>query len=134
MPCNVRSSPNAPPPDEPWKVSVSDWGEATQGGARFENLVASHPLKLCHWLSDVEGQRVDLCYVPDRERREVDFLLVRDRKPWVLIESKLTGREPSSALEYFRKRLNVPVAFQVVAEGEPSRGLVPATRFVAALP
>lgn len=116
------------------KIYFWDWAEAPQGGARFENLVASHLLKLCHWLSDVEGHRVELCYVRDRERREVDFLLVKGKKPWVLIESKVSERAANPSLEYFRKRLAVPFAFQVVAQGGPSRDVVPVTRMFSGLP
>ena len=32
------------------KIYFWDWAEAPEGGARFENLVPSHLLKLCHWL------------------------------------------------------------------------------------
>jgi hypothetical protein len=44
-------------------------------GPRFENLVALHLLKLCHYLQDHEGFDVDLTYVRDRAGREVDFLV-----------------------------------------------------------
>jgi uncharacterized protein len=111
-----------------------DWAEAPEGGARFENLVASHLLKFCHWLSDLEGHRVELCYVRDRERRDVDFLLVKGRVPWVLVECKLSNTAPSPALAYFQQRLAVPHAYQVVASREAGRGSVSATRLFAGLP
>jgi hypothetical protein len=116
------------------KIYFWDWASAPPGGARFENLVASHLLKLCHWLHDVEGHRVELRYVRDREKREVDFLLVRDQKPWVLLETKQADPTPSPALAYFRTRLSVPFAFQVIAQGEARRGVVPARRLFSALP
>jgi predicted AAA+ superfamily ATPase len=116
------------------KVYSYDWSDAPEGGARFESLVGSHLLKLCHWLADVEGVRVDLHYVRDREKREVDFLLVKERKPWVLVEAKVSDQSPSPALAYFRSRLGVPFAFQVVAQGEARRDVVPAGRFLAGLP
>ncbi|MBN1771079.1 MAG: ATP-binding protein, partial [Deltaproteobacteria bacterium] len=116
------------------KLYFWDWSEAPAGGARFENLVAVHLLKLCHWLQDVEGRRVELHYVRDREQHEVDFLLVRDRKPWVLVEAKASGTSPDRSLGYFRSRLKVPFAFQVVERGEPQRDIVPAARLLSALP
>lgn len=116
------------------KLYFWDWAEAPDGGARFENLVASHLLKLCHWMSDVEGHRIELRYVRDREQREVDFLLVKDRKPWVLVECKSTANASSASLDYFQQRLKVPHAYQVVADGEAMRDVVPATRLLAALP
>jgi predicted AAA+ superfamily ATPase len=116
------------------KVYFWDWAEAAEDGARFENLIASHLLKLCHWLSDVEGHKVELFYVRDRERREVDFLLVKGKKPWVLVESKLSEVTRSPSLDYFQQRLSAPFAFQVVAQGQARRGVVPATRFFSGLP
>jgi hypothetical protein len=44
--------------------------------ARFENLVASHLLKLGHFLEDTEGHAVELRFLRDREGREVDFLVL----------------------------------------------------------
>jgi predicted AAA+ superfamily ATPase len=113
---------------------IWDWSEAPAGGPRFENLVASHLLKLCHWLSDVEGWRTELRYVRDREGREVDFVILRDRRPWVLVEAKEGDRDVSPSLRYFQARLKVPHAMQVVAGREARRDVVPAARLLAALP
>jgi predicted AAA+ superfamily ATPase len=116
------------------KIYFWDWAEAPEGGPRFENLVASHLLKLCHHLTDVEGWRAELCYVRDREKREVDFLVGRDRKPWILAEAKQADTRASPALAYFQGRLRVPHAVQVVLTGEPRRGVVPAAQWLAAMP
>jgi hypothetical protein len=116
------------------KVYFWDWSEAPAGGPRFENLVASHLLKLCHFLEDVEGRRIDLRYVRDREKREVDFLLLRERKPWVLVEAKAGAAPRDRSLGYFQARLKVPHAFQVIGSGDPGRECVPAARWLAALP
>jgi hypothetical protein len=116
------------------KLYFWDWSDAPAGGPRFENLIAVHLLKLCHWLQDVEGQRVELHYLRDREQHEVDFLLVRERRPWVLVEARTSGSRPERSLEYFQTRLGAPFAFQVIEHGEPRRGVVPATRMLAALP
>jgi len=117
-----------------YKVYFWDWMEAPEGGARFENLVAGHLLKLCHWMQDVEGRRAELRYVRDREKREVDFLLLRERRPWVLIEAKSGTGPVEKALGYFQERLGVPHAFQVTASGRDRKGVVPATRLLKALP
>ncbi|MBI2899627.1 MAG: ATP-binding protein [Planctomycetes bacterium] len=115
------------------KLYFLDWSEVPDPGARFENCVAGHLLKLVHWLQDAEGIAADLRYVRDREKREVDFLLLKDRRPWVLVEAKLGETRPSPALGYFRDRLNVPHAVQVVARGAEGREVVPAARWLAAL-
>ena len=98
------------------------------------NLVASHLYKYVNWMQDVEGWRIELAYVRDREGHEVDFLLLQNRKPWVLIEAKLSAAAPDPSLAYFRSRLGVDLAFQVTAGREAGRDMVPAVRFLAGLP
>lgn len=69
-------------------------------GARFENTVACALLKRLHFLEDTAGERCVLHYLRDKEKREVDFLTVRDGKPEWLIETKLTDTE-ISPLKHF---------------------------------
>ncbi len=116
------------------KVYFWDWAEAPPGGPRLENLVAGHLLKFCHWMQDVEGRRVELCYVRDREKHEVDFLLLMDKKPWVLIEVKSGGGTREKSLAYFQQKLGAPHAFQLTGTGGPGRGIFPVVHLLAALP
>ena len=116
------------------KVYFWDWAEAPPGGPRFENLVAGHLLKLCHWMQDVEGHRLELRYVRDREKREVDFLLLREGVPWLLVEAKSGAAPLDRSLAYFRERLGVPHAIQVNGSGGAGKWIAPAGRFLAALP
>ncbi len=116
------------------KVYFWDWSEVLGDGARFENMVASHLLKLCHWIEDVEGYRMDLRYVRDREKKEVDFLLLREKKPWVLVEAKVSDLHPAATLSYFRERLGVPFAFQVVGGRDAAKDVIPASRFFSCMP
>ncbi len=69
-------------------------------GARFENAVACALLKRLHFLEDTAGEKCALYYLRDKEKREVDFLTVRDGNPEWLIEAKLTDTE-TQALKYF---------------------------------
>ena len=116
------------------KVYFWDWSEVEPGGPRFENLVAGHLLKLCHWMQDVEGHRLELRYVRDREKHEVDFLLLRDGKPWLLVEAKSGAAPLERSLAYFQERLGVPFAIQVNGSGGAGKSIVPAARFLGALP
>ncbi|MDA1277642.1 MAG: hypothetical protein O2960_26890 [Verrucomicrobia bacterium] len=50
----------------------------------------------------------------DKQKREVDFLVVRDRKPWFLVEVKLTDANLSPSLAYFQAQTKAVHAFQVV--------------------
>lgn len=120
------------------KIYLWDSSSVGAPGPRFENLVALHLLKFCHYLEDVEGYRMNLHYLRDVDGREVDFLVTCNRIPWFAVEAKRTGQQIDASLKYFKKRLGIPWAYQVVLEGgrdfmrEGIRCL-PAHRFFAAL-
>jgi predicted AAA+ superfamily ATPase len=99
------------------KAYFWDWSEVPARGPRFENLVAMHLLKLCHYLRDAEGYDVELCYLRDRAGHEVDFLVTNGRRPWFAVEAKLTETAIDPSLVYFRDRLKIPWVYQVVLEG-----------------
>ena len=83
-------------------------------GARFENLVATHLLKMLHFLEDTEGYKCELFYVRDKDGREVDFCVVIDGKVAELIEAKLNDSSISKSLIYFSERLNPLKSTQVL--------------------
>jgi len=99
------------------KLYLWDWSMIEDPGDRFENLVASHLLKLCHWLEDTQGYQTGLHYLRDAAKREVDFLVTVDRKPWFAVEAKLSDETPANALRYFGDRLKIPRLYQVVFNG-----------------
>ena len=120
------------------KAFLWDWSVVTEPGPRFENLVASHLLKFCHGLEDVEGFRMELCYLRDVTGREVDFLVTCNRKPWFAVECKLSDQSIDPSLTYYRDRLKIPWVYQVVCHGERDFEVdgvrcLPAHRFLAAL-
>ncbi len=120
------------------KAYLWDWSLVEEPGPRFENLVASHLLKLCHWLEDAEGHRAELWYIRDRAGREIDFLVTVERRPWFVVEAKLTETSIDPALRAFKAAFKVPFAYQVVLEGkddflEGDVRCLPAERFLAAL-
>lgn len=86
----------------------------THSSARLENLAALHLLKACHFWTDTALGEFELRYVRDREKREVDFLILRDGLPWMLVECKSGETEPSPDLERFRRPLGVERSFQLV--------------------
>jgi hypothetical protein len=97
-----------------------------------------------HWASDVEGTKLDLRFFRTRMGHEVDFVLLRDRKPWIAIEAKLTEGPLDSGLRYLLERVAIPHAFQVHARGGRERRaedvgksrvrFVSAARLLASLP
>ncbi len=120
------------------KAYLWDWSQVSAPPARFENLVALHLLKLCHLLEDRDGHRVELRYLRDRTGREVDFLITLDNQPWFAVEVKTSARAIDPSLFYFRDRLKIPHAYQVVLDLD--RGFIengvhclPAVDFLSAL-
>jgi len=119
------------------KVYLFDGLDVEAEGARFENLVALHLLKLRDAWNDRGDGDAELHYVRDKEKREVDFLLTLGRRPFLLVETKLSDAEPSPALEYFAERLKPRRSVQLVRRGRPRRGratvVIPASRLLSRL-
>ncbi len=95
------------------KLYLWDWSEIAEPGLRFENLVASQLLKYCDYQHDVEGYKMELRYIRDTDKREVDFVVIRDRKPLFGVECKTREKEISSHVRYFSERTGIPKFYQV---------------------
>ena len=121
----------------PWFVNVAnsirkqpkaylwDWSLVSDEGARNENFVASHLLKAVHWWTDSGLGDFTLHYLRTKQQKEVDFLISKDKIPFMLVECKTSAKEGlSPALVEFQKSLSVPYAFQV-AMNAPVSNLVP---------
>jgi len=96
------------------KLYLWDWSQVEDKGARIENIVASHLLKVCHFLHDAHGYKAELHYLRDIEQREVDFLITIGRKPWLAIEVKNIDQTISKNLCYFKDKLRIPFVYQLV--------------------
>ncbi len=90
------------------KIYFYDTGYVREDeGARFENVVACALLKRLHFLEDTAGEKCTLHYLRDKDKREVDFLTVRDGKPEWLVETKTSKIETLSLRHFsnfFRKQ------------------------------
>lgn len=100
------------------KLYLLDWSEIADGAARFENLIASHLYKFTNYLFQREGYRTDLFYLRNVDKKEVDFLVTVDNKPWFAVEVKLSDISPSKNISYFKERLHIPFVFQVVKQSD----------------
>jgi len=98
------------------KLYLWDWSEIEDPAIRFENMVAAHLLKLCHFLYDFEGYRAELFFLRNVDKKEVDFLVTIDRKPWFAVEAKQAFKEVEKSIQYFKERLKIPYTYQVVKE------------------
>lgn len=95
------------------KVYLWDWSMVVDIGARHENFVASHLLKAVHLWTDAGLGDYGLYYLRDKLKREVDFLVVKNGKPWFLVEVKTSEKGISPSLHYFQTVTKAPHAFQV---------------------
>lgn len=103
------------------KLYLWDWSEIEEEGPRFENLIASHLLKTVHFFRDYEGYKIKLYFLRDTVKREVDFLITVNEKPWIAVEAKLSEEIVSPHLKYFKERLKIPFAYQVVKKRDVDR-------------
>jgi uncharacterized protein len=95
------------------KLYLWDWSAIPDPAVRLENLVACQLLKYCHLVEDTEGYAMELRYLRDTDKREVDFVVVRDRKPLFAVECKTGDRAVGAAVRYFAERTSIPRFFQV---------------------
>ena len=95
------------------KLYFWDWSRVDDPGARFENLVAGHLLKYCHFIEDTEGYAMELRFLRDTDGREIDFVVLRDGRPEFAVECKSGARNVSLACRYVRRRTAIPRFYQV---------------------
>jgi predicted AAA+ superfamily ATPase len=112
---------------KPWTVSISrsiqkerkiyllDYALIEDQAARFENMVAVELMRAVSLWNDLGLGSYELHFLRDKEKREVDFLIVERRKPILLVEAKLSDESPSPALLRFQRHLKTP-AVQLVRD------------------
>jgi uncharacterized protein len=115
---------------KPWHKNVSrslrkepkwflrDWASIADAGDRAETFVACHMLKAVDGWNDMGLGAFELGYLRDKEKREVDFVVVRDRTPWFLVEVKHRDESLDASVKYYQDRIKAPFAFQVVVDAE----------------
>lgn len=95
------------------KLYLWDWSEIESPGPRFENFVASHLLKYCHHHEDIHGDKMELRYIRDTDKREVDFVVIKNKKPLFAVECKTGEKQVSPHIPYFKERTPIPYFYQV---------------------
>ncbi|MDO8519155.1 MAG: DUF4143 domain-containing protein [Deltaproteobacteria bacterium] len=95
------------------KLYLWDWSQCETPSARFENLVASQLLKYCHFMEDTEGFDMELRFFRDVDKREVDFVVLKEKKPLWGVECKTGERQISSGIAYLAERTGIPRFYQV---------------------
>ena len=100
------------------KWYLRDWADVEDAGARSETFVACHLLKAVEGWNDMGLGRFELGYLRDKDKREVDFVVVRDGAPWFLAEVKHRETRLSPALAHYQQQIGAPFAFQVVVDAD----------------
>jgi len=98
------------------KWFLRDWSGIQDEGQRAETFVACHLLKAAEIWTDMGIGTFELRYLRDKQKREVDFIMIRDNQPWFLVEVKKSDRTLSPSLAYFQQQSGAPHAFQVVLD------------------
>ncbi len=56
---------------------------------------------------------MELRFLRDTEGREIDFVVLKNRKPLFAVECKSGERQASPHLKYFSERTTIPLFYQV---------------------
>lgn len=117
------------------KLYFYDWSNVPEAGCRFENLLAVSLIKMAVRLTETGLGSFEIMHIRNKEKQEVDFVLVKNGKPVALFEAKESDSDISKAGLYFGKQMSVPY-FQIVrrcqkAEVFPGNyAVIPATNFL----
>ncbi len=97
-----------------------DWNLIHDRSLRFENLIACHLLKWCHFIEDTQGFNMELRYFRNVDNKEVDFVVLKDKKPQLFLECKLSVKQSNPALRYLSQRYPGVRAVQLHLENLPN--------------
>lgn len=82
-------------------------------GIRFKNTVALALLKHVYHQVACLGRPYSLNYLRTKDKAEVDFCLVNNNNPELMIEAKRSDSTPDKSILSFHKKYNIP-GMQVV--------------------
>ena len=104
------------------KLYLWDWSQVEDEGERFENMMASQLLKYCHFHEDVNGEKMELRYIRDTDKREVDFVVLKNKRPLFAVECKFKSKSISPHIYYFLERTPITKFYQVFVTGAEKQG------------
>jgi hypothetical protein len=102
------------------KIYLWDYAQIQDPAVRFENMVAVELQRAVTLWNDLGYGRFSLHFIRDKNKREVDFLIVDEGTPFLLVEAKLGGTDPAKALRFFQEKLEIP-AVQLTGAGNSYR-------------
>ena len=67
-------------------------------------MMANNLLKAVQYWTDLGYGEFSLSFFRDKQKRDVDFVIIRDGAPWAMFEVKSSGDHFSPHLEYFASK------------------------------
>lgn len=124
------------------KIYLWDAPRIKEPAARFENMVALELWRAVTSWNDLGKGLFSLHFIKNKEKQEVDFLIAREHDPFLLVEAKLTDKQPSPALKKFQLMLNIPAVqltlkgnrFQLLSNKDQSILIAPGFQWLSRLP
>jgi uncharacterized protein len=115
------------------KYYFYDTGQVSgDAGKKLENVVACALLKELHFLEDTLGRSCTLNYLRDKEGREIDFLIMIDNRPVLMIEVKWAEESLSRNFAVFSKYLPHTPGVQLVGKIEREKSFESGVRIMDA--
>jgi len=104
------------------KWYLFDWTAIKDPYKRFENFVGAQLYaRLSAW-QDLTGTEFILSYIRDKNKRETDFVIIKDRKPWAMVEVKYSDSSVNSHQGVIAQVLGgIPVVQVCYQEGVASQ-------------
>lgn len=96
------------------KLFLYDILQIENEAARHENLVALHLLKACHYWTDAAFGFYDLHFLRTKEKKEIDFVVSKNKKPWMLVECKSNSTDVQPTLLKFAEHFQTEHNYQLV--------------------
>lgn len=100
------------------KLYFHDWTRIFDESCKFENFVACELLSLISLWTDAGLTNAELYYLRQKDKSETDFLIIKDNRPWLMIEVKLNATNIDPHHYRLSEILgNIPVV-QIVLSGD----------------
>jgi uncharacterized protein len=124
------------------KYYLWDYARINNDAAKFENMVACELWRAVTLWTDLGLGDFSLHFIKDKEKREVDFVVVKNGKPFVLVEAKLSDTQPAKPLSSFQNILRIPAVqlnnegegYRIIPNGSNKILIAPAWQWLAGLP
>jgi uncharacterized protein len=124
------------------KYYLFDYARIKNDAVKFENMVACELWRVVTLWNDLGLAELSLHFIKDKEKREVDFLVVKDGTQFLMIEAKLSDTQPAKSLIAFQNNLRIPAVqltlngegYRIIPNGENKILIAPAWQWLAELP